>query len=86
MRMVGKNTLRKLLNTAVGKAMMAGGMPRIFQETIEQYQARVANRCEAGKDLCALRILEAQGDFRGEVSLLEFLIFCEKFMLSASLG
>jgi hypothetical protein len=44
---------------------------RVFQETIEQYQARVADRCEAGKDCCALRILEAQDDFRGEVSLLE---------------
>ena len=35
---------------------------------MEQYQARVADRC---KDCCALRILEAQDDFRGEVSLLE---------------
>jgi hypothetical protein len=44
---------------------------RVFEETMEQYQARVADRCEAGKDCCALRILEAQDDFRGEVSLLE---------------
>jgi hypothetical protein len=47
---------------------------RTFQETMEQYQARVADRCEAWKDCCALRILEAQDDFRGEVSLLETII------------
>ena len=44
---------------------------RVFQETMEQYQARVADRCEAGKDCCALRVREAQDDFRGEISLLE---------------
>ena len=44
---------------------------RVFEETMEQYQARVADRCEVGKNCCALRVLEAQDDFRGEVSLLE---------------
>jgi hypothetical protein len=47
---------------------------RVFQETMEQYQARVADRCEVGKDCCALRILEGQDDFKNEVSLLETVI------------
>jgi len=46
----------------------------VFQETMEHYQARVADRCEVGKGCCALRILEAQDDFANEVSLLETLI------------
>jgi hypothetical protein len=47
---------------------------RAFQETMEQYQLRVADRCEIGHDCCALRILESQDDFRHEVSLLETVI------------
>ena len=47
---------------------------RVFQETMEHYQARVTDRCEVGKGCCALRILEAQDDFANEVSLLETLI------------
>jgi len=47
---------------------------RVFLETIEQYQARVADRCEIGKDCCALRILEDQTDFKKEVSLLETIV------------
>src|SRR5258706_3170450 len=47
---------------------------RIFVETMEQYEARVADRCEVGKGCCALRILEAEDDFRNEVSLLETVI------------
>jgi hypothetical protein len=47
---------------------------RLFQETIEQYQSRVADRCETGKNCCALRILEAQDDFKNEVSLLETVV------------
>ena len=30
---------------------------REFQESLEEYQARVADRCEVGKNCCALRIL-----------------------------
>ena len=44
---------------------------REFQESLEEYQARVADRCEVGKNCCALRILESQDDFKNEVSLLE---------------
>ena len=40
---------------------------RIFFETMEQYEARIADRCEVGKGCCALRILEAEDDFRNEV-------------------
>lgn len=47
---------------------------RVFQETLEQYQDRVADRCEVGKHCCALRILENQDDFKNEVSLLETVI------------
>jgi IS5 family transposase len=47
---------------------------RVFQETMEQYQTRVADRCEIGQNCCALRILEAQDDFKQEVSLLETII------------
>ena len=47
---------------------------RVFQETMEHYQARISDRCETGKDCCALRILEAQDDFKNEVSLLETVI------------
>ena len=47
---------------------------RIFFETMEQYEARIADRCEVGKGCCALRILEAEDDFRNEVSLLETVI------------
>ena len=44
---------------------------RLFQETMEQYQSWVADRCETGKNCCALRILEAQDAFKNDVSLLE---------------
>ncbi len=47
---------------------------RVFQETMEQYQNRVADRCQQGLDCCALRILEAQDDFKNEVSMLETVI------------
>ena len=43
-------------------------------ETMEQYEARIADRCEVGKGCCALRILEAEEDFRNEISLLETII------------
>ena len=47
---------------------------RLFTETIEQYEARTADRCETGKGCCALRILEAEDDFYNEKSLLETII------------
>lgn len=47
---------------------------RVFQETMEKYQTRVADRCQIGKNCCALRILEAEDDFIHEVSLLETVI------------
>ena len=47
---------------------------RLFQETLEQYEARIADRCQLGKNCCALRILEDQDDFRNEISLLETII------------
>lgn len=47
---------------------------REFQENLEEYQARVADRCEVGKNCCALRILESQDDFKNEVSMLEIVI------------
>ena len=34
---------------------------------MEQYEARVAGRCEVGKGCCALRILKAEDDFRNDV-------------------
>ena len=40
---------------------------------MEQYEARVADRCEVGKD-AVLFDLEAEDDFRNEVSLLETVI------------
>ena len=43
-------------------------------ETIEQYEARIADRCEVGKGCCALRIFEAEEDFKNEISLLESII------------
>ena len=48
--------------------------PLSFTETMEQYEARIADRCEVGKGCCALRILEAEEDFRNEISLLETII------------
>ena len=47
---------------------------RLFEETMEEYEARTIDRCEVGKGCCALRILEAQEDFRNEKSLLETVI------------
>ena len=41
---------------------------------MEQYQARVSDHCQTGKDCCALGILEAQDDFQNEVSLLETVV------------
>jgi hypothetical protein len=58
---------------------------RVFQETVEQSQARVANCCEVGKDCCALRILGAQDSFRGEVSLPETTIVQQRTTLSPTL-
>ena len=46
----------------------------VFEETMEKYEARTADRCEEGKGCCALRILEAEPDFKNEVSLLETVI------------
>ena len=43
-------------------------------ETMEEYEARTADCCEVGKGCCALRILEAEEDFRNEISLLEMII------------
>ena len=43
----------------------------LFEETMGQYEARTADRCEEGKGCCALRILEAESDFKNEISLLE---------------
>lgn len=43
-------------------------------EAIEEYEARIADCCEVGKGCCALRILEAEEDFRNEISLLETVI------------
>src|SRR5258705_13237076 len=42
---------------------------------MEQYEARTADRCDIGKGCCALRILEAEDDFRNEKSMLETIIF-----------
>ena len=42
-------------------------------ETMEQYEARIADRCEVGKGCCALRILEAD-DFKSGISLLVTII------------
>jgi hypothetical protein len=47
---------------------------RLFEETMGEYEARTADRCEAGKDCCALRILEVEPDFANEKSLLETVI------------
>ena len=47
---------------------------RLFEETMEEYEARTADRCEIGKRCCALRILESQTDFQGEKSMLENII------------
>jgi hypothetical protein len=47
---------------------------RVFQETMEHYQATITDHCEVAKGCYALRILEAQDDFTNEVSLLETLI------------
>ena len=44
---------------------------RPFEETMEEYEARTADRCEIGKRCCALGILESQTDFQGEKSMLE---------------
>ena len=60
------------LNTSLGASgsfTQAGAA-----ETMEQYEARIADRCEVGKGYCALRILEAEEDFRNEISLLETII------------
>ena len=43
-------------------------------ETIEEHEARIADRCKVGKGCCALRILEAEEDFQNEISLLETVI------------
>ena len=43
-------------------------------QSLEEYQARVADRCEVGKNCCTLRILESQDDFKNEVSLLEIVV------------
>jgi hypothetical protein len=47
---------------------------RFFEETLNQYEARTADRCEIGKGCCALRILEAEPDFFNEKSMLEEVI------------
>jgi hypothetical protein len=47
---------------------------RLFEETMENYEARTADRCEAGKRCCAFRILEAERDFQEEKSMLEHVI------------
>ena len=47
---------------------------RTNDETMGEYNARIADRCEAGKSCCALRILEAQQDFQEEKSMLEHII------------
>jgi len=40
---------------------------RPFEETMEQYEARTADRCETGKWCCALMVLEAEYDFRIDI-------------------
>jgi hypothetical protein len=47
---------------------------RLFQETMEEYEARTVDRCEAGQGCCALHILEVQRDFQEEKSMLEHII------------
>ncbi len=47
---------------------------RLFEESMEQYEARTADRCERGKGCCALRIIEAEYDFQNEKSMLETVI------------
>ena len=41
---------------------------RQFHEVLEEHKTRTADRCVAGGDCCALRILEAQPDFANEIS------------------
>ena len=59
------------LKKQCGRKKRAAGS---FTETMEQYEERIADRCEVGKGCCALRILEAESDFRDEISLLESII------------
>lgn len=47
---------------------------RLFDQTMEDLEARDTDKCEEGKTCCALRILEAQPDFKNEISLLESVI------------
>lgn len=56
------------------KPRILGFGDRLFQEEIDDYEARTADRCEFGKDCCHLRILEAQPDFLQEKSMLENII------------
>ena len=41
----------------------------MIKKTMEEYKARVADRCEVGRYFYALKILEAQLDFATEKSL-----------------
>jgi len=67
-----KQCARKKKNTAIGSVsgLARDFEEREFHEVIEEYETRTADRCEIGKDCCALRILEAQPDFANEISLL----------------
>jgi len=57
------------------KAKTAGQFSeRVFEETIERYEARTADKCESGQGCCALRILDAELDFQTEKSMLEHII------------
>ena len=47
---------------------------RQFRELLEGYETHTAGRSKAGKDCCALRMLEGQADFANEISLLEQVI------------
>ena len=46
----------------------------LFEETAKEHEACTADRCEVGKNCCALKTLEAQPDFATEKSLLETVI------------
>jgi len=41
---------------------------------MERYEARKADKCESGRGCCALRILDAELDFRTEKSMFEHVI------------
>jgi len=74
-RWLGKNNLHKQCGREK-KAKRSGCSfsDHLFEETMEEYEARTIDHCEVGKACCALRILEAEPDFLAQKSLLETVI------------